>query len=80
MDGIPRCGKRPTNFWQVGHVNVDHYAFELSPDTPTGSHALVAGMYHTETGERLQIADAEGAPLGTTVNLGSIEVIASEGV
>jgi hypothetical protein len=79
MDGVPRCGKRPTSFWEVGHVNVDHHAFELNPDTPPGPHPLVAGMYRTDTGERLQVTDVKGVPLGTTLNLGVIDVVPSGG-
>jgi 4-amino-4-deoxy-L-arabinose transferase-like glycosyltransferase len=79
MDGVPRCGKRPTSFWEVGYVNVDHHTFELNPDTPPGPHPLVAGMYRTDTGERLQVTDVKGVPLGTTLNLGVIDVVPSGG-
>jgi 4-amino-4-deoxy-L-arabinose transferase-like glycosyltransferase len=74
-DGIPRCGHRPTNEWETGYVNVDHYTFALHPETPPGPHALVAGMYRADTGERLAIIDATGAPQGTTLNLGTIDVV-----
>jgi len=79
QDSIPRCGLRPTNEWQVGYVNVDHYAFALHPDTPPGPHALVAGMYRADTGERLPVTDATGALLGTTLNLGTLDVMAPGG-
>jgi hypothetical protein len=75
MDSIPCCGYRPTYEWKVGYVNVDHYAFAVDPGTPLGPHALVAGMYRADTGERLQVTDAAGVPLGTTLNLGTIDVV-----
>ena len=79
MDNIPRCGQRPTNEWQVGYVNVDHYILALSVDTPAGPHALVTGMYRADTGERLAVTDATGAHVGTTLNLGTIDVVPSGG-
>jgi len=79
MDGIPRCGRRPTHRWKVGYVHVDHYALTLRPDTPPGPHALVAGMYLLETGERLMVTDAAGTPLGTALDLGKVYVLPLEG-
>jgi len=74
-DGIPGCGRRPTYEWEVGQVSADHYTLILSPDTPPGPHRLVAGMYRTDTGERLSIVGATGTSLGTTLDLGSVDVV-----
>ena len=76
QDNIPGCGSRLTNKWDVGRVYADQYALVLSLKTPPGPHALVAGMYRFDTGERLPVTDATGAPLGNTLNLGTIEVVA----
>jgi hypothetical protein len=77
QDGLPCSGCRPTHEWEVGYVNVDRYEFALDPATPQGPHALVAGMYRHDTGERLVVSDAAGAPLGTTLDLGVIDVVRS---
>lgn len=74
-DGIPRCEHRPTYTWKVGYVNVDHYDFTLDPRTPPGPHALVAGMYSSETGARLEVTDVTGVSQGTTLNLGTVHVL-----
>jgi hypothetical protein len=74
-DGIPGCGLRPTYEWEVGHMNADRYTLILSPDAPPGPHHLVAGMYRRDTGERLSIVDTAGISLGTTLDLGTIDVV-----
>jgi hypothetical protein len=36
-------------------------------------------MYHSQTGERLPVTDAAGAPLGATLHLTTVDVVPLEG-
>jgi len=78
QDNLPGCGSRPTDKWEVGRVYVDQYAIVLSPEVEPGPHAIVAGMYLLDTGERLPVTDAAGTPLGDAISLGTINVVTIE--
>jgi hypothetical protein len=53
-DSEPVDGTLPTTAWQPGEAIVDRYGLWLPAGLPPGDYRLVAGLYHTETGERLQ--------------------------
>ena len=75
-DAVPGCNAHPTNTWRRGEVLADRYILVLDPATPPGPHALIVGLYRPDTGERLPITDASGAPLGDSLHLETIEVLA----
>jgi 4-amino-4-deoxy-L-arabinose transferase-like glycosyltransferase len=74
-DGIPNCGKQPTNTWQPGRTVIDRISIPLNPQTPPGSYPLVVGLYDFESGQRLDVLDAAGSPQGNQVELARVEVL-----
>lgn len=73
-DGLPEGGFYPTNAWQVGETIEDEHSLTIAADVPTGDYPLVAGLYLLETGQRLQVIDASGLPVGDSVTLTTIRV------
>ena len=79
QDNIPLYGIRPTTTWLVGEEMEDVYGLQISEDVPPGEYRLVAGMYHSETLERLPVYDGAGNRLpDASVFLGTIQVTAHE--
>ncbi len=70
-DGWPVDGSYPTSRWAQGDVIEDLYEIEIPPETPPGDYQLEVGMYLSETGERLPVADEAGLPLGNRILLSS---------
>jgi len=62
-DGIPQDGAYPTTLWQPGEVVVDTYSFVVNDNTPAGEYPLEVGMYRTDDGTRLPVADENGQPV-----------------
>ncbi|MBN1402767.1 MAG: glycosyltransferase family 39 protein [Anaerolineae bacterium] len=75
QDNPPGCRLWPTTGWQVGRVYADPYTIRPQEGTPPGEYRLVVGLYRFETGERLLVTDAQGAPLGSALELGTVRVI-----
>jgi hypothetical protein len=65
-DTWPQEGEYPTTEWGLGEIVQDRYELRIDVAGPREGYQLVVGMYASETGERLKLAD------GTT------EVILSE--
>jgi hypothetical protein len=59
-DAVPQGFQRPTDTWPIGEIVIDDYEFGISADAPTDSLELRVGMYDSDSGERLSIADAGG--------------------
>ncbi|MDX1413225.1 MAG: glycosyltransferase family 39 protein [Candidatus Promineifilaceae bacterium] len=57
-DGIPLFGTRPTYTWEEGEQLLDRYELVL-PGEVSGSGRLIAGLYDTQTLERLEIAPGQ---------------------
>jgi hypothetical protein len=75
MDSEPQGGGLPTDRWTVGQIVQDNYALRV-PDTASGAHTLLAGMYLLETLERLPVHDPDtGATLSDHVPLGTVQVV-----
>jgi hypothetical protein len=72
-DGMPACYRRPTKSWSPGDKIIDRHVFSPAPDAPTGSYSLIVGLYRPDTGERLPVLDATGAPIG---NQAALETVA----
>ena len=64
-DSEPVDGTLPMTAWQPGEAIVDRYGLWLPVDLPPGEYRLVTGLYHAETGERLQACcpPADAVPL-----------------
>lgn len=60
-DNAPVRGTYPTSAWQLGELIVD--AHDLDVDAPSGTYALMAGMYDLATLVRLPALDADGVRL-----------------
>ena len=72
-DGMPACYRRPTKSWSPGDQIIDRHVISPAPDAPAGSYSLFAGLYQPDTGERLPVLDATGAPIG---NQAALETVA----
>jgi 4-amino-4-deoxy-L-arabinose transferase-like glycosyltransferase len=66
-DRQPMDGADPTSLWEEGEQVVDRYSFE-APLDPAAAQIEI-GMYRTDTGQRLEVADENGKPLGDHVML-----------
>lgn len=73
-DSIPVGNTRPTTTWRSGEVLTDKYDIPIAPDAKPGTYQLKVGMYAENGGERLAIVGADGAPIGDSVSLATIEV------
>ena len=68
-DAEPVGWSRRTDSWLAGEVVVDRHGLLLPADLPPGPYELRAGLYDSESGERLPIGPGEDS-----VSLGFIEV------
>jgi hypothetical protein len=62
-DARPGHGAYPTPRWKPGQVIIDEYRLSIPNDAPKGAYQIEIGMYNLETGARVRIVDAKGAPL-----------------
>ncbi len=71
-DGAPQFGAAMTTWWQPGEIVVDRRAFFVPADAAPGEYQVVAGFYFGN--ERLPVLGAQGKPLGTHIDLGTVIV------
>ena len=57
---MPQSGTYATSRWLPDEVVVDTYEIVLPPDLAPGAYPVELGLYIAETGQRLQIMDAQG--------------------
>ena len=62
-DARPGRGSFPTPNWQAGEVVVDEYRLAVPADIAPGNYQIELGMYSFETGARIRMVDANGAPM-----------------
>ena len=62
-DTRPGRGSYPTTQWQPGEIVIDQYHLTIPPDIPRGDYQIEIGMYTLETGARVRMTDANGAPM-----------------
>ena len=72
IDEQPVQGDYPTRLWIPEEAVRDAHTLALPADLPTGPYWLNVGLYRVETGERLEIVDAD--PPESAVTLGPIEI------
>jgi 4-amino-4-deoxy-L-arabinose transferase-like glycosyltransferase len=75
-DTGPVCGSLPTSKWQPGEVIVDGRTLLIDPATPPGEYPLLAGLYDSMTGVRLNVSGRDANARGDTVYLGTVRVVA----
>lgn len=74
-DSIPVSESRPTTTWRKDEIVVDEYDIPIGKDAQPGSYQLKVGMYLPDGDEqRLSITNAQGAPVGDSITLTTIEV------
>ena len=71
-DGTPACGGSPTGSWSPGDKIIDRHVISPAPDAPAGNYSLIVGLYRPDTGERLPVLDATGAPIGDSAVLETV--------
>jgi hypothetical protein len=74
-DDDPAC-RLPTTEWRAGQTAVGQFRVVPSPETPPGDYPLVVGLYHPTTGERLPVSDTDGQPVGDSLILTTVQVVA----
>lgn len=62
-DARPGHHSYPTSRWQPGEIILDDYRLTIPTDAPRGDYQIEIGMYHLETGARVRVRDAHGAPM-----------------
>ncbi len=68
-DAPPGGAFFPTSTWLTGDVVLAAHRLDVPAGALPGEYALVVGLYHQPSGDRLQARDAEGQPLGDAVML-----------
>lgn len=61
-----------TSQWPVGQPLSDAHGIFIEPGTPPGLHRLIAGLYNSQTGQRLSVSGGSDF-----IELGPIEVVRS---
>jgi len=74
-DSVPGNGQVPTNTWVGGEIVTDVYELEVDPQTPPADYVLELGMYEAATGQRLQVRNPAGEPMGDRVLSETIAVL-----
>lgn len=73
-DREPGCDGAPTSDWERGQEIADRYRIPIRPDAKPGVYPLLTGMYQSQTGERLQVFNQQGEPIGSAVEVATIEI------
>lgn len=66
VEGNPAVPARPTQTWDRPEETLisPRFSLPLPDDLPPGDYRVMLGLHNFETGERLPVRDASGAPLG----------------
>ncbi len=65
----------PTSRWQMDTYARDLHRLTIWPGTPPGEYDLLVSVYDVKTGRSLDVRNASGTPVGTTVRLASVQVL-----
>jgi len=66
-----------TTDWPVGVEETMRYLLEPWAGIPPGSYGLLAGVYRSDTQQRLSVEDGQGQRLGDAVSLDQVQVVSS---
>jgi hypothetical protein len=75
-DGEPGCGVYHLGEWRPGDLNLDPYALTVAADTPPGIYTVLLSAYDQETQEHYPVFAPDGAHLGDSIQLATVEVVA----
>jgi len=62
-------------YWNADETARSVFLVPLVPGSPPGRYTLDVAVYHPDTLEPLSVLDAAGAPQGTTVPIGEVEIV-----
>jgi 4-amino-4-deoxy-L-arabinose transferase-like glycosyltransferase len=62
----------PTDTWRQGEIIRDEYVVPTARDWQAGEYTIEIGMYDPDTGERLEVLEAPGQPVGDRITLGTV--------
>lgn len=68
-DAPPCNGSCPTSRWATGEVITDEHTITIKAGAPAGQYRLLAGMYNTQTGQRLPTSGQASRPEISSVEL-----------
>jgi hypothetical protein len=67
-------GGQPTTRWSTDQYATDLHRLEVWPGTPPGEYLLRVGVYDLAAGRALDVLDASGNPVGTALDLATVQV------
>ena len=74
-DSMPMSNLYPTTAWRPGeHIADGIYELQIPEDALVGSYTLEFGLYHLQTGRRLDVLDEMGNPRDTRLLIPHIRV------
>jgi hypothetical protein len=73
-DGRPLDGLQPMGHWVRGEVLPDERLLALPTDLPPGRYRLDVGFYLLESGDRLEVRDAQGRDRGQALAVDFVRV------
>ena len=65
----------PLPRWQTGEYGFDTHKLSVLPATPPGEYKLVIFVYNLETGQRLDVLNEAGQPIGNEFSPGGVYLI-----
>jgi 4-amino-4-deoxy-L-arabinose transferase-like glycosyltransferase len=74
LDAMPRAGAYPTTLWDAGELVRDYLTLVLPADLTSGEYSIELGLYEYPSLARLDVADANGKPLGDHLILAGVTV------
>ena len=77
-DGEPGCGVYHLGEWRAGDLNLDPYTLTVATDTPPGTYTFLVSVYDQDTQDHYPIFAPDGTPLGDSIPLATVEVVAGE--
>ncbi len=73
-DAQPLNGDAPTDSWQPNEYLADAFSFSIAPDALKGAASIEIGFYDSVTGQRLNVADERGTPLGDHLLINGLSI------
>ena len=65
----------PTSRWDLNSYARDLHRLAPWPGTPPGAYTLQVAVYDVDTGRRLEVRDASGAPVGVSHPIAAVQII-----
>jgi hypothetical protein len=73
VDAPPLQGFYPSSAWQPGEILNDTQQIVLPADLAPGRYRIVAGLYHAQSGERLEVFDSAGNRSGNEALIATVQ-------